>query len=126
MSWEWTDFRVQPLDVEFLLRSQGLGSLALVEDLLQVAVTDGVEHQAVLLAQDLLLALIGETCARSLLSIRSRAFANAASAHEDLGLQQHLAFARLALHVIDGVVVLDVGIEAKNHDQRSLNGDSFQ
>jgi hypothetical protein len=37
--------------------------------------------------------------------------------HEDLGLQQGLALAGFALHVIDNVIVLDIGIEAKNHSQ---------
>ena len=47
--------------------------------------------------------------------IGSRFLANAAAAHENLGLQKEFPFTRLALHVIDRVAVLDVGIEAENH-----------
>ncbi len=108
-------FRIKPLNVEFLLRGQALGGLALVEDVRQKTVADGVENQPVLIAENLLLLLIGKARLLRLLGVRSGALANATSADKHLGLQQHLAFARLALHVVDSVFVLDVGIEAKNH-----------
>ena len=57
-----------------------------------------VEHQAVLLAQDLLFFLVGEVRALRLVGVGSGALANAAAAHEDLGLQQHLALAGPADH----------------------------
>ena len=41
--------------------------------------------------------------------------ADTAPPHKDLRLQQHVTLTRFALHVIDGIFVLDVGIEAKNH-----------
>ena len=50
-----------------------------------------------------------------LLGVGGRVFADAAPADEDLRLQQEVVRARLALHVIDGIGVLDIGIESKNH-----------
>src|SRR5205807_2014329 len=82
--------------------------------------TDGVEHQAVLLAQDLFLLLVGEAGALRLLPVGSGTLANAPSADEDLGLEKQIGFAGLALHVIDRVFVLNVGIEAKDHGRESV------
>ena len=43
-------------------------------------------------------------------------FSNAAPFDEYLRLQQALAFAGFALHVVDRVLLLDVGIKAKDHE----------
>jgi hypothetical protein len=45
----------------------------------------------------------------------SSVFAKTAALYEDLGLEEAVVFARLALHVIDGVAILDVRIEPENH-----------
>src|SRR6185369_13158180 len=105
---------VQPLHVELFDRSQRLGRVALVEDVIQMAVTDRVEDQAMLVAQAVLFLLVGKT-SRQLVSVGSRALADAATANEHLGLQQKLALAGLALHVVDGVALLNVGVKAEDH-----------
>src|SRR5215475_4374938 len=107
--------RVQPLDVEFLLGGQALVRLAVVEYLFQLPVPDGVKDEAVLIAQNSFFLLIGEIRALGLISVWRRPLADTAALHEDLGLQQQVGFPRLTLYVIDGVFVLDVGIEAKDH-----------
>ena len=76
-----------------------------------MSVTDRVEDQAVLVAQAVLFLLVGKT-AGQLVSVGGRPFADAAAADEHLGLQQKLAFAGLALHVVDGVALHDVGVKA--------------
>src|ERR1700692_1326608 len=68
-----------------------------------------------LLSQDLLLLLIGEAGLGSVFRIGRGTLADAASADKDLGLQETVAFARFALHVVHRVIVLHIGIEAKNH-----------
>src|SRR5208337_3691518 len=52
---------------------------------------------------------------RRVRSIGNGAFANAAAANEDLGLEELFAFAGFALHVIDRVLVANVGVKAKDH-----------
>ncbi len=59
---------------------------------------------------------LGKTGGGSTLAIVGGALANAASAQKDLGLQQCFLLAGFALHVIDRTFVLDVGVEAKNHE----------
>jgi hypothetical protein len=44
--------------------------------------------------------------------------ADTTSLHEDLGLQQSLAFARFTLHVIHDLIVFNVGIEAEDHQSK--------
>jgi len=61
------------------------------------------------------LLLISEIAFGDLLGVGSGAFSDAAAAHKDLGLQDKLILARFTLHVIDGVTLLDVGIETENH-----------
>src|ERR1700761_7153052 len=46
---------------------------------------------------------------------RDSALPNAASTHKNLRLQELIAFARLALHVVDGVVVTNIGVKTENH-----------
>ena len=82
--------------------------------IIQAAIADGVQHQAMLIAQAVFFLLVGEA-AGQLVPVGSRPFADTAATHEYLGLQQQLAFAGLALHVVDGVALLDVGVKAKNH-----------
>ena len=68
-----------------------------------------------LIPQNRLFFLVGKVWALRLFGVGGGAFADAASAHEHLRLQQEVALSGLALHVIHGVFVLDVGIEAKDH-----------
>ena len=76
---------------------------------------DDVEHLAVLVPQDLLLLLVRKISARDLLGIGRCLFPDAAAAYEHLGLQDEFVFARFALHVINGIALLHIGIKTKNH-----------
>jgi hypothetical protein len=58
--------------------------------------------------------LVGEASGE-LVSVGGRALSDAATTHEYLGLQQKFAFAGLALHVVDGVALLDIRVKAENH-----------
>ena len=107
---------VDPFDVQLLDGGQDFGFGA-IEDALQLAFANGLEHQAMLIAQLLLFLRIAETGLHGRAGVGDGALADAASANEDLGLEQLFALAGFALHVVDGVAVLDVGIEAKNHKE---------
>jgi hypothetical protein len=69
-----------------------------------------------LFAQLLLFLRISELSIGPVRRVGRGLLADAAPADEDLGLQQALAFAGFALHVVNRIYVLDVGIEAKNHE----------
>src|SRR5207249_778573 len=94
---------------------QALRRFTLIEDFIQLAFTNGIQHQAVLVTQDLLFLLIAKTAAGCFIRIRSCPLSHTAPADEHLGLQEQLVLSRLALHVVHGVVMLDIGIEAKDH-----------
>ena len=79
-----------------------------------MSIADSVEHQAVLVAQAVLFLLVGKA-AGQLVSVGRGPLADAAAADEHLGLQQKLALAGLALHVVDGVALLDIRVKAENH-----------
>ena len=111
----WTESESQPLNIEFLDRSQRLRRLPFVEYLLKLSIANGIEDNPVLLAQNFFLFLIGEAWALGLFCIRGCAFTDTASADENLCLQEHVGLAGLALHVVNRVLVLDVGIKAKDH-----------
>src|SRR5690242_6693057 len=68
-----------------------------------------------LFSQDLFFLLVGKVGALGLICVWRCALTDAAPADKDLGLEQQVCFARFTLHVVDGVLVLDVGVEAKNH-----------
>jgi hypothetical protein len=85
-----------------------------------MSIANGIEHQAVLIAQDLLLLVVGKASFRHLLCVRGGSFPHAAAAHENLSLQQQLTFTGFTLHVEDRVIVLYVGIETENHDELLL------
>jgi hypothetical protein len=68
-----------------------------------------------LVAQDLLFLLVGEAGLGSFVGVGNGALADTSSADEDLRLQKQFVLPRFALDVVDRVLVLDVGIEAKNH-----------
>src|SRR5579859_8118366 len=87
----------------------------MVEDTVEFAFADGVEHKTVLLAELLFLLSVPELSFLSLAGVGSGLLADAAPAHENLGLQNEFAFTCLALHVIDRVAMLHVGIKAENH-----------
>src|ERR1051326_8688585 len=106
---------VEPLHVQFFDRGERLWSFSLVEDIIDVPIADRVEHHAVLVAQNLFLLLVGESGLSSLVGIGSRALADAASAHEDLRLQEKFVLTRLTLHVKNRILMLDIGIEPKDH-----------
>jgi hypothetical protein len=44
--------------------------------------------------------------------------ANAAAAHEDLRLEQLFSPTGFTLHVVHGFVVLNVGVEAEDHEPK--------
>ena len=105
---------VLPLDVKLFNAGQGFG-FRTVEDVIQLPFPDGFEDEAVLVAQLLLFLGIPKTGFERGGRVGDRFLADAPSAHEDLSLKQFFALARFALHVVDGVAVFDVGIEAKDH-----------
>ena len=128
---ECTDPALIHSQVKLFHRRQRFRRIPLVEDGIELAVADGVEHLAMQLAQHLLSILIVAVWSRADLAFRragaigNRALPDAAAPHEDLRLQQLLAFARFALHVVDGVFVPNVGIKTKNHAVQALPGLSF-
>src|SRR5208283_2814296 len=90
-----------------------------------------IEHLAMQLTQHLLFILIAvlRTGARRATfalrrdgAIGNGPLPDAAALDKDLRLQQLLAFARLALHVVDGVFVPNIGIETKNHALQAFPG----
>ena len=83
--------------------------------LIEFPFPNGIEHETMLLAQLLFFLRVPELDFGRLAGIRRGLFAHAAAAHENLRLQQTFAFTRFTLHVVDGVAMLHIGIEAKNH-----------
>ena len=59
--------------------------------------------------------LVGKERIDGAVGVRSCPFADAAAAHKHLGLKQELALAGFALHVVDSIAVLHVGVEPENH-----------
>ncbi len=55
-------------------------------------------------------------------AVRNGALPDALASNEDLCLQQVLAFAGFALHVVGRVFVANVGVEAKDHAVQALPG----
>ncbi len=104
---------IKPMNIEFFDRGEGLRLLT-VQCLIQLAFSNRVENETVLLAELLLFLRVAEDV-RRFVRVRSGFLADAASADKHLRLQQTLAFTCFTLHVVDGVTMLDVGIEAENH-----------
>jgi hypothetical protein len=102
------------MKVQLFNSRQGFRSFALIENIVQATVPDGIEHHAMLVAQTQFLLLVGKTTGQ-LVPVGSRVFPDAAAAHKYLGLQQQLAFARLALHVVDGVSLFDICVKTEDH-----------
>jgi len=104
---------VEPLHFELLDSGECFRFLA-VEDAIELAFPDRIEHVPVLFAEQLLFLLVS-------LSLAGRGgigncfLADAASTDKNLRLQQQLALSSFALHMVNRVRVLDVGIKAKNH-----------
>jgi hypothetical protein len=105
---------ILPLHVELLDRGQSFG-FGVVENAFQMAFANRFEDEAMLVAELLLLLRIAEAGLGGGVGIGDSSLTNAAAAHKDLGLQKLFAFARFALHVVDGVAVFYVCIKAKNH-----------
>jgi hypothetical protein len=105
---------VLPLDVQLFDGGQGFG-FGVIENAVELPFADGFEDEAVLVAKLLLFLRVAEVDFLGRSRVGNRLLADALSAHEDLRLKQFFALARFALHVIDGVAVFDVGIEAENH-----------
>src|SRR5258707_925176 len=68
-----------------------------------------------LVAQNVLLLLIAEVRLGGTGGVGGSTLADATSAHEYLGLQQKLALAGFALHVVHRIVVFHIGVEAEDH-----------
>ena len=75
------------MHIKFFDRGENFRGFALIENVVQVAVAYGIQHQSVLITQDLFFLLIGKATARELFSVRRRSLPDTASAHEHLGLQ---------------------------------------
>src|SRR5277367_4101624 len=92
---------VKPMNIKFFNSGESLGRDAFVENALHAAVADGVEDKPMLVAQDLLFLLVGEAGLGGFVGIGNGALANAASANEDLRLQQQLVLPSFALDVVN-------------------------
>lgn len=106
---------IEPMHVQFLNGGQTFCRVPFIEGSVQTAITDRIEDQAMLIPKNLLFLLVGEPSRSPLVCIRCGALAYAASSYKDLGLQEQLIFACFALHVINSVAMLHIGIEAKDH-----------
>lgn len=91
---------------------------------LDIAGARGVDDEAVLLLEQHLHVLLGESGKVELLGIGGGAFADAAPLNEDLRLEESVMDPGLTLDVIDGVAVLDVSVEAENQRDRGGAGRS--
>ena len=106
--------RVEPLDFQFFYSRQ-IFRLGLIKNIVELAFADRVQNQPMLLAEQLLFLNIFEWTFGRFRSVGGGFLADAAAADEDLRLQEQIALARLALHVVDRVHMLHIGIEAENH-----------
>ena len=106
---------INPFQVQFLDGGQYLGTLALVENALQLPFPDGIEHVAVLVAEQGFLLLVRKQRISGAVGVRSRPFSDATAPHKHLGLEQKLRLAGFALHVVHSIAVLHVGVEPENH-----------
>src|ERR1039458_2880085 len=114
------------MHVQLLDGCQTLRRLS-VQNALQLPIPDSVEHQAMLIAQYLFLLLIAKAALGGCVRVGSGPFPNTPPANKDLCLQQTLALAGFALHMVNRVRMLYVRVEAKNHeiwvrDLRELRG----
>jgi len=83
----------------------------------QLAFPDRVHHEQVLLLEQLVHALFGEFRFRGDLTIRGRALPYATAGYENHRLKQMGSLPGLALHVINDVAVLYIGIKTEDHDE---------
>src|ERR1700720_1234575 len=116
---------VDPLQVKLLHSGQRFRSFPLVENGIEPAVPDGIEHIAMQIAQHLLFILIaagGAGSCRDPGTIRNGMLPDTTPTYENLRLQQLLAFPGFALYVIDGVFVTDIGVKTKDHEIQALPG----
>jgi len=105
---------VGPLQIERLDPGQSFRRFAFIENGVQLAFPDRIEHFAVQIAQHSfsLLILVSFGLAGT---IRDGPLADAPALDKNLRLQQLLALACLALHVVDGVVVPNIRVETEDH-----------
>ena len=107
-------FGVGPLQVKLLDGGKCFRGVALVENIIKPAFAYRIHHQAMLITQHLFFLRVRNPARLQLFGVRSRPLAYAASADENLGLQQ-IVFPCFALHVVHSIFMLNVGIEAENH-----------
>ena len=93
----------------------GYRSAAYLEDFFEPVLADGVDNLLVLGLEQLVHLLVGEAGLADAIGIGNGLLADAAALDEDLGLQQLVVAAGLALHVVDRVLVANVGVEAEDH-----------
>ena len=105
---------IQPLHVQFFRASEIL-RFGLIQNAVQLPFPDRVQHQPMLLAQFVFFLCITESRLGRLAGVRLRPLANAPASNKDLRLQQKIRLTRLALHVVNRVLMLYVSIEAENH-----------
>src|SRR5271167_4020896 len=103
------------MHIEFFRGGQLFRRFLLIENRIELAVANRVKHQAMLIAQDLFLLLVGKAAAGGLFGIGSSPLANTTATNEHLGLEKKLAFASLALYVEDRIIVFNVRVETENH-----------
>ena len=90
------------------------------EELLQTAGANRLDDAFVLGLEQVVHALVREARLGELIGIRGGMLTDAAAADEDLRLQKLVVSAGFALHVVHRALVLDIGIESKNHLFKSL------
>ena len=105
---------IEPLHVQFF-RAREILRFGLIQNAVQLPFPDRVQHQPMLLAQLVLFLRVPEPGLGRLAGVGLGPFANAPAADKDLRLQQKIRLARLALHVVNRVLMLYVSVEAENH-----------
>jgi hypothetical protein len=105
---------IEPFDVELSGGSENLG-LGAVKNRFQATLANRIQHGTMLVAQNLFFLGVAESRRRGHGGIGGCLLANAAAAHKNLGLEQKVGLACLALHVVNGFPALDIGIKAEDH-----------
>jgi hypothetical protein len=110
---------ILPLHIKLFDAGQSL-AFRFIQNALQLTIFNRFQNQSMLIAQELLFLMIAKTSLGGGGRVGNGFLAYTSSPDEDLGLKQFFTLARFALHVIDGVNVLYVGVESKNHEDDEM------
>src|SRR2546427_12831128 len=103
------------MHLQLLDRIESFCCISFVENSVQTAITDRIQHQTMLITKNLLFLLVGEPSRCPLVGVRGGAFAYTPSPYKDLSLRQQFVFARYALPGINSATLFYVGIRANHH-----------